>query len=267
MTAWMTTADLCRYYKRARHEVRAVDRVSLGIERGEFVAVVGASGSGKSTLLNLLAGLDRPTGGHIEVGGERLDRLSRRELSRYRARKVGMVFQSFNLLPHHAALKNVETALFFDGTPRGERWGRASEMLVRLGLGERLGHRPGDLSGGEQQRVALARALVKRPEVLFADEPTGNLDEENARAIVDLLIELNREGLTVIMVTHDVEMARRAAKRIVRMHYGQVVADSPPAATPGSPELGPTAPEPGLSDLPPTTPEPGPTSSDIGRGP
>jgi len=269
MTAWMTTADLCRYYKRARHEVRAVDRVSLGIERGEFVAVVGASGSGKSTLLNLLAGLDRPTGGHIEVGGERLDRLSRRELSRYRARKVGMVFQSFNLLPHHTALKNVETALFFDGTPRGERRGRAHEMLVRLGLGDRLGHRPGDLSGGEQQRVAMARALVKRPEVLFADEPTGNLDEENARAIIDLLIELNGEGLTVIMVTHDVDMAARVAKRTLRMHYGQVVGDSPsPAAAPGPPDLPPAAPE--RSDSGPSAPEPpGPRSSapDIGRGP
>jgi putative ABC transport system ATP-binding protein len=229
MSAWMKTADLCRYYKRGQHEVRAVDRVSLLIERGDFVAVVGASGSGKSTLLNLLAGLDRPTGGHIEVGGERLDSLSRRDLSRYRARRVGMVFQSFNLLPHHTALQNVETALFFDGTPRGERRGRATDMLLRLGLGDRLGHRPGDLSGGEQQRVAIARALVKKPDVLFADEPTGNLDEENTRTMVDLLIELNREGLTVLMVTHDVEMARLAAKRIVRMHYGQVIADPSPA--------------------------------------
>jgi putative ABC transport system ATP-binding protein len=232
MTAWMKTADLCRYYKRGPHEVRAVDRVSLEIARGDFLAVVGASGSGKSTLLNLLAGLDRPTAGHIEVGGERLDALSRRDLARYRARRVGMVFQSFNLLTHHTALQNVETALFFDGTPRGERRARAQEMLVRLGLGDRLSHRPGDLSGGEQQRVAIARALVKRPDVLFADEPTGNLDEENTRAMVDLLGTLNREGLTVLMVTHDIEMAGTAAKRIVRMHYGQVVADSSMPGTP-----------------------------------
>jgi ABC-type lipoprotein export system ATPase subunit len=230
MTAWMKTADLCRYYKRGTHEVRAVDRVSLQIGRGDFVAVVGASGSGKSTLLNLLAGLDRPTGGHIEVGGDRLDRLSRRELSRYRARKVGMVFQSFNLLPHRTALANVETALYFNDTPRGERRAKARDILVRLGLGDRLGHRPADLSGGEQQRVAIARALVKKPEVLFADEPTGNLDEENTRAIVDLLVELNREDLTVLVVTHDVEMAGRAARRIVKMHYGQVAADSLPPA-------------------------------------
>jgi putative ABC transport system ATP-binding protein len=188
--------------------------------------VVGASGSGKSTLLNLLAGLDRPTAGHIEVGGERLDALSRRDLARYRARRVGMVFQSFNLLPHHTAIQNVETALFFDGTPRGERRSRASEILTRLRLGDRLSHRPGDLSGGEQQRAAIARALVKKPDVLFADEPTGNLDEENSRAMVELLVGLNREGLTVLMVTHDVDMARLAAKRIIRMHYGQVVADT-----------------------------------------
>jgi putative ABC transport system ATP-binding protein len=247
----MKTADLCRYYKRARHEVRAVDRVSLDIERGDLVAVVGASGSGKSTLLNLLAGLDRPTAGHIEVGGERLDSLSRRDLARYRARRVGMVFQSFNLLPHHTALQNVETALFFDGTPRGERRSRASEILTRLRLGDRLSHRPGDLSGGEQQRVAIARALVKKPDVLFADEPTGNLDEENSRAMVELLVGLNREGLTVLMVTHDVEMAGHAAKRIVRMHYGQVVADTSPVARGDG---GAQAVPPGSRDVRPSTP-------------
>jgi putative ABC transport system ATP-binding protein len=226
MAGWMTTTDLCRYYTRGRHEVRAVDRVSLAVEKGEFVAVVGASGSGKSTLLNLLAGLDRPTGGHIEVAGRRLDRLSRRELARYRATQVGIVFQSFNLLPHQAALKNVEMALFFDGTPRGRRREKAREILTRLGLEERLHHRPPDLSGGEQQRIAVARALVKEPEVLFADEPTGNLDEENAQAIMDLLVTLNGEGLTVLMVTHDVETAGRMANRVLRMHYGQVVDES-----------------------------------------
>ena len=150
--AWLRTAELCRYYTRGSHEIRAVDRVNLEIERGEFVVVVGASGSGKSTLLNLAAGLDRPTTGHIEVGGERLDRLSRRELSRYRARKVGMVFQSFNLLPHHTALKNVEMALYFDGTPRRERRTKAHEMLARLGLEDRVGHRPGSRRRTRQVR-------------------------------------------------------------------------------------------------------------------
>jgi len=234
--AWLRTAELCRYYTRGSQEIRAVDRVDLEIERGEFIVVVGASGSGKSTLLNLAAGLDRPTAGHIEVGGERLDRLSRRELSRYRARKVGMVFQSFNLLPHHTALKNVEMALYFNGTPRRERRAQAHEMLERLGLGDRVDHRPGDLSGGEQQRVAIARALVKRPEMICADEPTGNLDEENSRSIVDLLVELNREDLTVLAVTHDTDMARRAASRILRMHYGRVTSDtSTPESSGGRP--------------------------------
>jgi putative ABC transport system ATP-binding protein len=223
MTAWITTTDLRRYYKRGPQEVRAVDGVSVEIERGELIALVGASGSGKSTLLNLLAGLDRPTAGHIEVAGRRLDRLSRSELARYRASRVGIVFQSFNLLSHHTALRNVEMALYFDGTPRRRRREKAREILGRLGLEGRLGHKPADLSGGEQQRVAVARALVKAPEVLFADEPTGNLDEENARAIMDLLVGLNGEGLTVIMVTHDVETAERTAKRVLRMHYGRIV--------------------------------------------
>ncbi len=223
-----------------------MDRVDLEIQKGEFVVVVGASGSGKSTLLNLAAGLDRPTAGHIEVAGERLDRLSRRELSRFRARKVGMVFQSFNLLPHHTALKNVEMALYFDGTPRRARRARAHDMLTRLGLEDRVDHRPGDLSGGEQQRVAIARALVKRPEMICADEPTGNLDEENARAIVDLLVQLNREGLTVLAVTHDTEMASRAARRILRMHYGRVTSDSSSSST-GVGASGPGAPGSGTS--------------------
>ena len=233
MSGWITTTDLCRLYKRGRHEVRAVDGVSIEVEKGEFVAVVGASGSGKSTLLNLLAGLDRPTAGHIEVGSRRLDRLSRRELARYRASRVGMVFQSFNLLPHQTALGNVELALYVDGTPRRRRRERAREILGRLGLEDRLGHRPADLSGGEQQRVAVARALVKRPEVLFADEPTGNLDEENARAIMELLTTLNREGLTVVMVTHDVDTAHRRARRALRMHYGQVVEEWRPEGEEG----------------------------------
>jgi len=224
---WIKTSGLCRYYQRGRNEVRAVDSVDLAIDRGEFAAVVGASGSGKSTLLNLLAGLDTPTSGHIEVGPQRLDRLSRRELAAYRAGKVGMIFQSFNLIPHQTALKNVELGLFFARVPRGERRDRAASILDRLGMSDRLDHRPADLSGGEQQRVAISRALVKKPEILFADEPTGNLDQDNSAAIVSLLSDLNREGLTVVMVTHDVEMAERAAGRIVKMHYGRIERDEP----------------------------------------
>ena len=183
---------------------------------------MGASGSGKSTLLNLLAGLDTPTDGHVEFDGTTLGSLGRRELSAYRAHRVGMIFQSFNLIAHHTALRNVELALYFNKTARRDREPRAREILERLGLGDRLDHRPSDLSGGEQQRVAIARALVKQPEILFADEPTGNLDRDNADQIADLLIDLKRDGLTVILATHDLEMAKRCAQRTIRMDYGRV---------------------------------------------
>ncbi|HUU45455.1 MAG TPA: ABC transporter ATP-binding protein [Acidobacteriota bacterium] len=223
---WMQTVDLCRYYQRGTHEVRAVDRVTVGFERADFTAVVGASGSGKSTLLNLLAGLDTPTSGHIAVGGVRLSSLTRRELAAYRAKRVGMVFQSFNLVSHYTALENVALALYFNDTSPRERQIRASAILERLALADRMGHRPHDLSGGEQQRVAIARALVKKPDVIFADEPTGNLDQENAEQILGLLSELNRDGLTIIMVTHNIDVARRYPRRVVRMDYGAVVADT-----------------------------------------
>jgi putative ABC transport system ATP-binding protein len=203
--------------------VKAVDGVDLNIDQGEFVGVVGSSGSGKSTLLNLLAGLDTPTSGTIEIDRVALDSLSRRELASYRAKRVGMVFQSFNLLGHQTALGNVEMALYFDDTPRRERSDVAAKMLDRLGLSDRLDHKPADLSGGEQQRVAMARALVKHPEILFADEPTGNLDRDNSEQIMTLLSELNRDGLTIVLVTHDLDLAARVTHRTIRMHYGQLV--------------------------------------------
>lgn len=224
--AWLKTIQLCRYYRRGPQEVRAVDKVDLAIARGEFVGIVGASGSGKSTLLNLLAGLDTPTHGHVEIDGVALNSLTRRELSAYRANQVGMVFQSFNLLPHKTAVENVEMALFFNSVPYRERRTRSIGILETLGLGDRIDHRPNDLSGGEQQRVAIARALVKQPEVLFADEPTGNLDQDNSIQIADLLTNLNRDGLTVILVTHDLELAKRYVRRMIRMQYGTVVDDS-----------------------------------------
>jgi putative ABC transport system ATP-binding protein len=224
-TSFIRTFDLCRYYRRGDYEVRALDKVSLTIDRGEFVAVVGASGSGKSTLLALLAGLDTPTSGQIEVGGRQLAGMSRNELAAYRAGRVGMVFQSFNLIPHRTALQNVELALYFDGTSRKERASRARATLEKLNLGDRLDHRPADLSGGEQQRVAIARALVKSPDILFADEPTGNLDCDHAHQIADILTELNHQGITVIMVTHDREMAGRCTHRLVRLVYGHVTED------------------------------------------
>lgn len=223
---WISTTGLCRCYQRGPQEIRAVDEVNLNIARGEFVGIVGSSGSGKSTLLNLLAGLDTPTAGQIKIGATALSSLSGKELAAYRAHQVGMIFQTFNLLPHHTALRNVEVALYFNGTPRIERRGRALAMLTRLGMGDRLDHRPNALSGGEQQRVAIARALVKHPEVIFADEPTGNLDYENARQIAALLTDLNSEGLTVVMVSHDLELARSICGRIIKMHYGRIVEDS-----------------------------------------
>jgi putative ABC transport system ATP-binding protein len=219
------TEGLCRHYCRGPQTVRAVDGVTMRVGEGEFLVVVGASGSGKSTLLNLLAGLDTPTAGRIEFRGTALDSLSRRELAAYRAQRVGMMFQTFNLVHHRTALENVELALYFNGCPPCERRARAKDVLERLGLAARMHHRPSDLSGGEQQRVALARALVKEPAILFADEPTGDLDRDNARDIMSLLTGLIERGLSIVMVTHDLEMAARTAHRIVRMHYGRIVAE------------------------------------------
>jgi putative ABC transport system ATP-binding protein len=225
----LTTHDLCRYFRRGRDEVRALDGVDLAVERGDFLAVVGSSGCGKSTLLATLAGLDTPTDGRVEVEGRSLYAMSRRELAAYRAHKVGMVFQSFNLIAHYTAAQNVETALLFNDTPRHERQSRAAAVLEQLGLTDRATHRPADLSGGEQQRVAIARAIVKEPEILLADEPTGNLDHDNALRIVDMLAQLNRDGLTVVMVTHNLELANQYASHIVRMHYGRILGQKTPA--------------------------------------
>jgi len=220
---WLKTIDLCRYYRRGQQEVRALDGVSLTVERGEFIGLVGSSGSGKSTMLNLLAGLDTPTSGSVELEGVPLSSMSRRQLAAYRAEKVGMIFQSFNLISHYTALQNVETALYFNGTAPKERRRRAVKILEQLGLGDRKTHKPANLSGGEQQRVAVARAIVKKPEILFADEPTGNLDYENAQQIASLLTSLNRDGLTIVMVTHNLEMAHVCAHRTIRMQYGKII--------------------------------------------
>jgi putative ABC transport system ATP-binding protein len=221
--SYLRTLDLCRYYRRGPQIVRALDGASISISRGEFLGIVGSSGSGKTTLLNLLAGLDTPTSCTVEFDGTPLPTLSRRQLASYRARKVGMVFQSFNLIAHYTALQNVETALYFNNTPPKERRRLASAILEQLGLADRLTHRPADLSGGEQQRVAVARAIVKRPDLLFADEPTGNLDFENAQQIVTLLTGLNRDGLTVVMVTHNLELAQKHTHRTIRMQYGRIL--------------------------------------------
>ena len=224
---FLTIENLCRYYVRGSHTVKAVDKVSFTINRGEFVAIVGSSGSGKSTILNLLAGLDTATSGEVAFEGKHFSKMSRKEIARYRAEQVGMVFQSFNLITHFDAAHNVAMALYFNHTPKKERLIKAKEMLTSLGMEERVTHKPADLSGGEQQRVAIARALVKQPSILFADEPTGNLDRENSVQISELLKKLNEDGLTIVMVTHDLPLARQYARRIIRMDYGLMIDDGP----------------------------------------
>jgi len=225
-SSWLDVNHLSRYFRRGPSEIKALDGVSLGIHQREFVGVVGSSGSGKSTLLAIMAGLDTPTSGQVRIEGHSIHEMGRRELASYRAHRVGMVFQSFNLISHYTALQNVETALLFNQTPHKQRRKQAAAALEQLGLSDRMTHRPADLSGGEQQRVAIARAIVKRPDILFADEPTGNLDHDNADQIARLLAELNRAGQTIIMVTHNLELAREYAHRIVRLNYGRIESDS-----------------------------------------
>ncbi|MCP4546245.1 MAG: ABC transporter ATP-binding protein [bacterium] len=222
MAEWLRAAELCRFYRRGSHVVRAVDTVNLSLEQGEFLGIVGSSGSGKSTLLNLLAGLDTPSAGDVLVDGSPFSELSRRERSQFRSARVGMVFQSFNLLPQYSALENVALALLFSGERRRTRLRRAAEILERMELGDRADHRPADLSGGEQQRVAIARAMIKEPDILFADEPTGNLDEGNSALIADMLVDFNSKGLSVVMVSHDRELTGKLCNRVLRMDYGRL---------------------------------------------
>jgi ABC-type lipoprotein export system ATPase subunit len=204
--------------------VRALAGVSLEIAAGEFVAILGTSGSGKSTLLNLFGGLDRPTAGEVRFEGQSLAPLSAPALARHRLRHVGMVFQSFNLIATMSAWENVALALAFAGVKRAERRRRAEALLARVGLAARAAHRPAELSGGEQQRVAMARALANEPRALLADEPTGNLDSTHAAEILGLLKAMQGAGKTVVLVTHDQDLARTYADRCVRLKDGKVVA-------------------------------------------
>jgi putative ABC transport system ATP-binding protein len=215
-----------RHYLMGSSAVRAVDDVSLEVGQGEFLALLGSSGSGKSTLLNLIAGLDRPTSGAIVVESRNLAEMTALELARYRSHTVGMVFQAFNLLPRMTLEENVELPMRLAEVDRAERAARAREALERVHLGNRLGHRPGELSGGEQQRAAVARALVNRPKILLADEPTGNLDSATAEEILILLREINRSlGMTILMVTHEQPFAARFADRTLRMADGKLTRD------------------------------------------
>jgi putative ABC transport system ATP-binding protein len=206
--------------------IRAVDDITLNIEEGEFVALLGASGSGKSSLLNLLAGLDSPTSGSVVSCGKDLARLSRLELAGYRRSAVGMVFQSFNLIPRMTVLENVELPLRFAEVERGKRADLTNRALARVGLSARLRHRPVELSGGEQQRVAIARALVTEPKILLADEPTGNLDSRTGKEVMDLIRNLNESsGMTVVLVTHEQVIAEKYAARMISLEDGKVVSD------------------------------------------
>ena len=215
-----------RHYRLGETLIFAVNEISLDISTGEFVALLGSSGSGKSTLLNLLAGLDRPTSGAIHFRGQNLAALNSEELARYRRDTVGMVFQSFNLLSRMTLEENVELPLRLAAVDRGERDARVTEALERVSLGPRRKHRPSELSGGEQQRGALARALVNRPTILFADEPTGNLDSVTGEQILLLLQEIQVTlGMTIVMVTHERPLAERFANRMVALQDGRLVRD------------------------------------------
>ena len=223
-SAAVRTVELTKTYGTASAPVHALRGVSVTIERGERVALLGKSGSGKSTLLNLIGGLDSPTAGSVEVGGRELAKLTSSGLARHRLNTVGMIFQAFNLILSRTALQNVELPMIFSARPPRERRAAARRSLDAVGLGHRLDHRPSELSGGEHQRVAIARALVNNPQVLLADEPTGNLDSATAGEIMDLLMNyVHAHGTTLILVTHDDEMASRYTDRVIRLKDGQLM--------------------------------------------
>jgi putative ABC transport system ATP-binding protein len=218
------TRDLVKVYRMGDTEVRALDGVSIGIAKGEFVSVMGPSGSGKSTFMNVVGCLDRPTRGEYRLDGKLVSEMSANQLALVRNRNIGFVFQQFNLLARTPAVENVELPLIYAGVPKKERLDRAMKMLHRVGLGDRAHHHPAQLSGGQQQRVAIARALVTEPLIIFADEPTGALDSHTSLEIMALFQELNRQGMTVVLVTHEPDVAR-FARRLLRFRDGQLVSD------------------------------------------
>lgn len=219
----ITTQNLTRIYKSGTIELTALHQVDLEVPRGSFLGLTGASGSGKSTLMNLLGGLDTPTYGEIRVQGRTISGMDNQELAEYRRSGVGMIFQSFNLISSFSALENVGLPLLFADVGKNDRKERAYQMLERVGLAARKAHRPAELSGGEQQRVAIARAMINQPQILLADEPTGNLDSKTSRDIVDLLKDLSSRGITVVMVSHEEGLLREYAHKIVRLKDGEVV--------------------------------------------
>lgn len=216
--------NMCKIYNPGENEVRALDHVDLQIDRHEFVAIIGQSGSGKSTLMNMLGCLDVPTSGTYYLNGQDVSHLTDDELSDIRNREIGFIFQGFNLIANMTALENVELPLIYRGVSRKEREELSKTALKKVGLEKRMDHKPSEMSGGQQQRVAIARAIAQAPPVILADEPTGNLDSGSTKEIMGILKELHREGRTVILITHDNEIAARA-KRIIRIMDGKIVAD------------------------------------------
>ena len=221
----LRVAQLRRSYHLEGEEVHAVRGISFDVHDGEYVAVVGPSGCGKSTLLNLVGAIDRPTGGSVSLRGRPIQSMNDAEATRFRLEHIGFVFQRFHLMPTLSARENVELPMAEAGAPKEKRRERSKELLAYMGLGQRERHRPTQLSGGEQQRVAIARALANRPTLLLADEPTGELDAKTGREIIDLFGRLNQEGTTIVVVTHDEELAA-AARRVIHMRDGQIVDDS-----------------------------------------
>jgi putative ABC transport system ATP-binding protein len=222
-------ADIRKIYDTGKVQVEALKGIDLSVKRGEFVAIVGPSGSGKSTLMNLIGCLDTPSGGTYHLAGEAVAGLDRDQLADVRNRRVGFVFQNFNLLPQISSFENVELPMLFGGVPKGERKARVEEVLSRVGLADRMEHKPTELSGGQMQRVAIARALAMNPDILLADEPTGNLDTTSGGDIMGLFKELWDQGRTLVVVTHDMALANRAS-RIVEIRDGKVTRDTPVAA-------------------------------------
>jgi putative ABC transport system ATP-binding protein len=224
MNAIIQMSDIRKVYDTGKVKVEALKGIDLEVFAGEMVAIVGPSGSGKSTLMNLLGCLDTPTDGTYELGGENVGGVTRDQLAEIRNRRVGFVFQNFNLLPHITALENVELPMLFGGVVPKERRERATELLTRVGLGDRIDHKPTELSGGQMQRVAIARALAMNPDIILADEPTGNLDTTSGTDIMSIFTDLWKSGRTLIIITHDPALAKRA-NRIVEIRDGRITSD------------------------------------------
>ena len=235
MSALVEIRDMCKIYNPGENEVRALDHVSVTIDEGEFVAIIGHSGSGKSTLMNMLGCLDVPSSGTYMLHGQNVSELDDDELSDIRNREIGFIFQGFNLIPNLTALENVELPLIYRGVGRSKRLELSRIALEKVGLGHRMDHKPAEMSGGQQQRVAIARAIAQAPPVILADEPTGNLDSHSTQEILEILKELHGEGRTVILITHDNDIAAQA-KRVIKIKDGRIESDSEDIASTGGEE-------------------------------